>query len=196
MTAETHARPPASTSVRNIDAPRNSQAPIAAIAAVSAAAVAFLLWLIYVHRAPAEFAGRLGFLPALNAVLNGLSATALVTGFVLILRRKIAAHRAAMTTAFLLSSLFLASYITHHALHGDTRYPGHSAMRTVYLFVLASHVLLSVVALPMVLVTFFFSLTGRFPQHRKIARFTFPVWLYVSVTGVAVYLMLSAAVHP
>jgi len=91
------------------------------------------------------------------------------------------------------SSLFLASYITNHALHGDSRYPGHGTIRTVYLVILATHVLLSVVALPMVLTTFFFSLSGRFAQHRRIARFTFPIWMYVSVTGVVVYLMLSAA---
>lgn len=169
--------------------------PIAAILTISAAAIVFLLWLLYVHHAPPEFADRLRFLPALNAVLNGLSATALVAGFAFILRRKIAAHRASMITAFVFSSIFLASYITNHALHGDSRYPGHGTIRTVYLLILLTHVLLSVVALPMVLTTFFFSLSGRIPQHRKIARFTFPIWLYVSVTGVVVYFMLSTAVR-
>ncbi len=169
--------------------------PIAAILTISAAAIVFLLWLLYVHHAPPEFADRLRFLPALNAVLNGLSATALVAGFALILRRKIAAHRASMITAFVFSSIFVASYITNHALHGDSRYPGHGMIRTVYLLILLTHVLLSVVALPMVLTTFFFSLSGRIPQHRKIARFTFPIWLYVSVTGVVVYFMLSTAVR-
>jgi len=158
--------------------------------------VLFLLWLLYVHHAPAEFADRLRFLPALNALLNGLSAIALIIGFSFILRRKIPQHRASMMTAFVFSSAFLVSYITNHALHGDTHYPGHSTIRTVYLLILASHVLLSVVALPMVLITFFLSLTGRFRQHRKIARFTFPIWLYVSVTGVIVYFMLAAAFRP
>jgi putative membrane protein len=97
-----------------------------------------------------------------------------------------------MMTAFVFSSLFLVSYILHHALHGDVRYPVHAAFRTFYLSLLASHILLAVVALPMVLVTFFFSLTGRIPQHRKIARWTFPIWLYVSVSGVVVYAMLAA----
>jgi putative membrane protein len=167
--------------------------PIAAILVVSAAAIAFLLWLLYVHHAPPEFADRLRFLPALNAVLNGMSAVALAIGFTFILRRNIPAHRRSMITAFVFSSLFLASYITNHALHGDSRYPGHGTIRTVYLLILLTHVLLSVVALPMVLTTFFFSLSGRFAQHRRIARFTFPIWMYVSVTGVIVYLMLSAA---
>ncbi len=166
---------------------------IAAILAVSAIATAFLLWLLYVHHPPAEFAHRLLFLPALNALLNGLSALSLVIGFRFILAGQVTRHRAAMMTAFLFSSIFLVSYIVNHAVHGDTRYPGHSAVRTVYLTLLASHVLFSVVALPLVLVTFFFSLSGRFRLHRNVARYTFPIWLYVSVTGVIVYGMLRAA---
>ena len=89
-----------------------------------------------------------------------------------------------MITAFVFSTLFLVSYILHHALHGDVRYPVHAALRSLYLPLLASHIVLAVIALPLVLVTFFFSLTGRIPQHRKVARWTFPLWLYVSVTGV------------
>ncbi|MBW4027156.1 MAG: DUF420 domain-containing protein [Acidobacteria bacterium] len=170
----------------------SNRAPIALILAISAGASAFLFWLIYVHHASAANADRLMFLPALNAVLNGLCTIALLAGFSFIRQRKIAAHRAAMMTAFAFSVLFLVSYIANHALHGDMIFPGHGTPRTVYLSILISHILLSVVALPMVLITFFFSLTGRFPQHRKIARFTFPIWLYVSVTGVVVYAMLAA----
>jgi putative membrane protein len=84
-------------------------------------------------------------------------------------------------------------YIAHHALHGDVRYPVHADFRTFYLCLLTSHILLAIVTLPMVLVTFFFSLSGRFPQHKKIARWTFPLWLYVSVTGVITYVMLHLA---
>ncbi len=166
---------------------------IAAILTISAAATLFLFWLIYVHPASDAGSTRLAFLPALNAVLNGLSATALLIGFTFIRARRIAAHRASMMTAFAFSTLFLVSYILHHALHGDVRYPAHAALRSVYLPLLASHIILAVIALPMVLVTFFFSLTGRFPQHRKIARWTFPIWLYVSVTGVITYVMLRLA---
>jgi putative membrane protein len=181
------------TNPNEVDAARGGRAPVVGIVAVSAVAIAFLLWLLYVHEAPPEFADRLRFLPLLNAILNGSSALALVVGFSFIKGRKITAHRNAMIVAFVFSSVFLLSYITHHALHGDTRYPGHSALRTVYLLVLASHVLLSVVALPIVLTTFFFALTTRFPQHKKLARFTFPIWLYVSVTGVLVYVLLATA---
>lgn len=169
----------------------NTRAPIVGILIVSAAAVLFLLWLLYVHHAPPQFAARLLFLPALNALLNGLSAIALVIGLVFIRRRQISRHRASMITAFIFSSLFLVSYITNHALHGDMIFPGHGAVRTIYLAILASHIILSVVVLPMILITFFFSLSGRFPQHKRIARFTFPIWLYVSVTGVVVYAMLA-----
>ena len=169
-----------------------SRAPIATIVGVSAVATLFLLWLVYVHPPSQEFATRLLFLPALNALFNAMSATALVIGLSYIRKRNITAHRASMITAFVFSSLFLVCYITNHALHGEMRFAGHGPIRTAYLALLISHILLSVIALPMVLITFFFSLTGRFPQHKKIARFTYPIWLYVSVTGVIVYAMLAA----
>jgi putative membrane protein len=170
-------------------------AGVVTILVVSALATAFLLWLLYLHHPAAEYRHRLLFLPGLNAVLNAASAFALTCGFVLIRRGRIAQHRAAMLTAFLFSSIFLVSYILNHALHGDTLYPHTNPTRPLYLAILASHVLLSVVALPLVLITFFFSLTGRFRLHRGIARWTFPLWLYVSVTGVVVYLMLHAALR-
>ena len=165
---------------------------IAAILAVSAAATAFLFWLIYVHPAAAS-STQYAFLPALNALLNSLSATALLIGYTFIRARRIPAHRAAMITAFAFSTLFLVSYILHHALHGDVRYPAHAALRSLYLPLLASHIIFAIVALPLILVTFFFSLTGRIPEHRKVARWTFPLWLYVSVTGVITYVMLRLA---
>ena len=166
---------------------------IAAILAISAAATLFLFWLIYQHPAADTSSAKLPFLPALNAVLNGLSATALLIGFAFIRARRVAAHRASMITAFVFSTLFLGSYILHHYLHGDVRYPLHAAHRAIYLPLLASHIVLATAALPLVLVTFFFSLSGRFPQHRKVARWTLPLWLYVSVTGVITYVMLRLA---
>jgi putative membrane protein len=165
---------------------------IAAILAISAAATLFLFWLIYVHPAAAS-STQYAFLPALNAILNGLAATALLIGYTFIRAHKIRQHRASMITAFIFSTLFLVSYILHHALHGDVKYPVHAAWRSVYLPLLASHIVLAIAALPLVLVTFFFSLSGRIPQHRKVARWTFPLWLYVSVTGVITYAMLRLA---
>ena len=166
--------------------------PVALIVAVSAAAVCFLLWLLYLHHPLDASVARLRFLPALNAVLNGLCTIALLTGFYFIRRRNIPAHRVSMMIAFVFSSLFLVSYITNHALHGETYLPRFRHGEDGLLGILVSHIVLSVVALPMVLTTFFFSLSGRFRQHRKIARFTLPIWLYVSVTGVVVYAMLAA----
>ncbi len=165
---------------------------VGAIVVVSGLAVSFLLWLLYVHRAPADFAGRWMFLPALNAFLNGLCAIALCVGFYFIKHGHRSAHRRSMLLAFAFSAAFLVSYIVNHALHGDTIFPGHGSVRTLYLSILASHVILSIVALPMVLTTFCFSLTGRFAMHRRIARFTFPIWLYVSITGVVVFVFLKA----
>jgi len=165
---------------------------VAAIIAISAVASLFLCWLVYYH-APADVTGtHLLFLPALNALLNGLSAAALVAGFAFIRSKRVAFHRAAMFTGFVFSSLFLVTYITNHALHGDMKFQGQGDIRHVYFPLLISHIGLSVVALPMILITFFLSLSGRFPAHRRLARFTFPIWLYVSVTGVIVYAMLAA----
>jgi putative membrane protein len=166
---------------------------VAGIIGVSVLASLFLAWLVYYHQ-PTDVAGtRLAFLPALNAILNTCCTIALVMGVRYIKRGALLQHRNSMFFAFLFSSLFLASYITNHALHGDAKFPGHGAARFIYLWILLlPHILASVIALPMVLITFFFSLTGRFPLHRKIARYTYPIWLYVSVTGVIVYAMLAA----
>src|SRR5579859_3495111 len=126
--------------------PQSSTRPaIAAILAISLAATLFLFWLIYIHPAAATSA-QYAFLPALNAILNGLSATALLIGYTFIRAHKIKAHRASMITAFGFSTLFLVSYIAHHALHGDVRYPAHGDFRTFYLCLLASHILLAIVA--------------------------------------------------
>jgi putative membrane protein len=169
------------------------RAAVLAILGISIAASLFLFWLIYLHPAADAAGTQLAFLPALNAVLNGLSATALLIGYAFIRGKRISAHRASMFAAFGFSTLFLVSYILHHALHGDVRYPLHADFRGIYLGLLASHILLAVIALPMVLTTFFLSLSGRIPMHRKLARWTFPIWLYVSVTGVITFVMLRLA---
>jgi uncharacterized membrane protein YozB (DUF420 family) len=130
--------------------------------------------------------------PKINATLNGSSAVLLVTGRVLIARGKRAAHRAVMLTAFATSSLFLACYLYYHwPGHGGIVYfRGTGWIRTLYLSILYSHVVLAMVIVPMVLITLTRGLRGQFDRHRAIARWTFPLWLYVSVTGVIVYVML------
>ena len=174
------------------NSPSSTRNAVIAILIISAAATAFLFWLIYVHPAAAS-STQYAFLPVLNAVFNGCAAVTLLIGYTFIRAHRIRAHRAAMLTAFGFSTLFLVTYILHHALHGDIRYPLHAAYRSIYLPLLASHIILATVALPMILTTFFFSLSGRIPQHRKIARWTFPIWLYVSITGVITYMMLRLA---
>lgn len=183
----------ASKQVVAAPSPSSSRFAIAAILGVSAVATVFLFWLIYLHPAGDAAQTRYGFLPALNAILNGLSAVALLVGYVHIRAGREQAHRASMLTAFGFSTLFLVGYILHHALHGDVRYPVAAAFRTLYLSLLASHILLATIALPLVLTTFFFALTSRYAVHRKVARWTFPLWLYVSVTGVITYIMLRLA---
>jgi len=170
---------------------RTPPAIIAAIIAISVVASLFLFWLIYFHP-PADVTGtHLLFLPALDALLNALAAIALVIGFLFIRAQNVAAHRASMFTAFIFSSLFLVAYITNYALHGEMHFQGQGSVRWVYFPLLISHIILAVVVLPMILITFFLSLSGRFPAHRRLARWTFPIWLYVSVTGVIVYAMLA-----
>jgi uncharacterized membrane protein YozB (DUF420 family) len=130
--------------------------------------------------------------PKINATLNGCSAVLLVTGRTLIARRKIAAHRAAMITAFVTSCLFLLSYVYYHwPGHGGVVYfRGTGWTRTLYFAILITHTILAIVVVPMVLVTLTRGLRTQVPRHRAIARWTFPIWLYVSVTGVIVYFML------
>lgn len=160
---------------------------------VSGLAVALLFWVIYVKEPPADSENFLPFLPALNCVLNGCSTVCLIFGFVAIKRRRYKLHMRWMMGAFLCSAVFLVSYLLHHYFHGDTRFPKDNSLRGVYLLVLFSHIVLSVVALPMIFMTFFYSLSGRLELHRRLARFTFPIWLYVSVTGVVVYFFLKWA---
>jgi putative membrane protein len=165
---------------------------IAAIIGISVVASLFIFWLVYVHP-PVDAAGTsFNFLPAINAVLNACSAVALLIGFRYIKRLNVVAHRNAMFAAFIFSTAFLVCYLATYFLHGETRLPiAHTgALWYTYAIVLfATHIPLAIIALPMILITFFFSLTGRFPQHRALARWTYPIWLYVSVSGVFVYLL-------
>jgi uncharacterized membrane protein YozB (DUF420 family) len=129
-------------------------------------------------------------LPALNATLNATAAVLLSIGYVLIRTGRIESHRRVMLAAFTTSVLFLTSYLVYHANVGSKHFPGHGAIRTVYLSILLTHTVLAVVIVPLVLVTLSRALSARFDRHRAIARYTLPLWMYVSVTGVIVYWML------
>jgi putative membrane protein len=129
-------------------------------------------------------------LPALNATLNAIAAVLLVIGYLLIRRGRIEQHRRVMLAAFCTSALFLISYLTYHANVGSRPFTGQGAIRAVYFTILITHVILAAAILPMALITLNFALRSRFDRHMRIARWTLPIWLYVSVTGVIVYLML------
>ena len=129
-------------------------------------------------------------LPALNAALNATSALLLLAGYLLIRAGRRESHRRVMLAALACSALFLASYLVYHWNVGSVRFRGTGAIRTVYLAILLSHTLLAVAILPLVLITASRALRGRFDAHRRIARYTLPLWGYVSVTGVIVYWML------
>jgi uncharacterized membrane protein YozB (DUF420 family) len=130
------------------------------------------------------------YFPALIAGLNGASAVLLLAGRVLIAKRRIAAHRACMIAAVGTSALFLACYVYFHAHVGDIRFLGPPSWHAIYLVILIPHVILAIVIVPLVLITLSRGLKARYPQHRAIARWTWPLWMYVSVTGVIVYFML------
>jgi putative membrane protein len=129
-------------------------------------------------------------LPALNATLNAIAAVLLATGYAMIRRRQRAAHRRCMIAAFATSALFLTSYVIYHANAGSKLFPGTGSIRLVYFFILGTHVVLAAVILPMAIVTLARALRGRFADHKRLARWTLPIWTYVSVTGVVIYLML------
>jgi putative membrane protein len=129
-------------------------------------------------------------LPSLNAALNGTSAVLLLLGYRFIRRRAISAHRACMLAAFTVSVAFLVSYVVYHAQVGSVRFPGTGWVRGMYFAILITHTMLAALVPPLAVVTLYRALRGSFERHRRLARWTFPIWLYVSVTGVVVYVML------
>jgi putative membrane protein len=129
-------------------------------------------------------------LPHLNAFLNGTSGLLLVAGYLFIRRRQIIAHRNCQIAALVASTLFLVSYLTYHYYHGATRFAGQGMVRPVYFIILISHTVLAVIIVPFIAVTLRHAARRQFAKHRALARWTLPLWLYVSVTGVIVYLML------
>ena len=132
----------------------------------------------------------IGDLPAVNATLNAVSAILLIAGYLLIRQRRVTEHRRIMLAAFATSTMFLVSYLVYHANVGSRPFNGVGPIRTVYFAILVSHIILAAAILPLALITLSRALGARFDAHRRIARWTLPIWLYVSVTGVVVYVML------
>lgn len=156
---------------------------------VSTVAVGFLGWLLLV-RESGGIAADLSFMPAVNAALNAASATLLLLGLAAIRNGHREIHKRLMVSALAASVVFLVGYVVYHYAHGDTRYDGIGAIRILYFGILITHVLLSIVMLPMILTTFYLATRGRFAAHKRLARWTLPMWLYVSITGVVIFFML------
>ncbi len=165
---------------------------VARILALSAAAFLFLLWLLFFRVAAEPDPGALSFLPATNALLNGLAATCIVCGFIAIKSGRRRLHMTLMITAVCLSVVFLASYITYHTIHGNTDFVTEGWLRYAYYGVLISHISCTVFTLPLIMSAVFFAATKRFDLHKKVVKYTLPLWLYVSITGVAIYFLLKA----
>jgi putative membrane protein len=162
-------------------------------AVVSAGALALIGYLLLLRHGALTTGTDVSFLPAVNATLNALAATLLLLGYVAIRRRKWRVHRFFMVAAFAASSLFLVSYLVYHAVHGDTHYAGTGALRTVYFSVLASHVILSATVVPLALTAFWFAWRRQFARHKRVTRVLWPIWMYVSVTGVFIYFLLRSS---
>jgi len=168
----------------------NERLALSVIGLVSAGVVAGVAVLLLGRQpAPGETLDVSG-LPVLNALLNGTSAVLLTVGYVFIRRRQVAAHLTCMLSAFGVSTLFLASYVIYHYYAGSRPFTGAGWIRPVYFVLLVSHVILAAAIVPLALTTIYRALTGQFSRHRRIARWTLPIWLYVSVTGVVIYWML------
>jgi putative membrane protein len=134
---------------------------------------------------------RLGFLPPIYATINALTAVILILGVIQIKKGKRKSHENLMKTAIGLSATFLVMYVIYHMTSDSTPYGGEGTIRTVYFIILITHILLSIAIIPLVLISFVKALSQRFDKHKKIAKITFPIWLYVTITGVIVYIMIS-----
>jgi putative membrane protein len=158
--------------------------------AITAVVVVLVVALHYIPR-PAVMPEFARHLPKLNAIINATCTILLGVSFLCIRRKKIAAHKKLNLAAFVLSTVFLLSYVAYHAVAPSTLFPKANPWRPVYLFILSSHILLAMIVLPLVLMSFYRGLQNQIELHRKIVRWSFPIWLYVTSTGVVVYLMIS-----
>jgi putative membrane protein len=159
---------------------------------VSVIALSVLAYLLLLRHGSGD-PTRLAFMPAVNASFNGMAAVLLVLAVLAIKKKNVARHQALMLSAFASSAFFLVGYLAYHYVHGDTKYPGTGSVRVAYLLLLASHVILSIPVVPMCLAAFYFAFRRRFATHKRVTKILFPIWLYVSVTGVLVFLMLRSA---
>lgn len=161
---------------------------------LSLSVLAFLIWLIYFKPGVAPLPEEVGWvnsLSSLNALLNSLTSIFLIAGIILVKKNQLLWHKRAMIAATLTSAIFLISYITYHHFHGDTKFIAMGTIRYIYFFTLITHIVLSAVQVPLILSTLYLAFTKKFEKHKKFARITFPIWLYVSITGVVIYIFLK-----
>ncbi len=151
----------------------------------------FLTWLIYFKNPAQTNSEWINYLPHLNASLNSLTTIFLILGLVKIKSGRIKEHKVMMYLATFTSFLFLVSYVTYHHFHGDTKFTQEGVIRIIYFFILITHILLSIVQVPLILSTHYLAHTQNFIKHKKIAKWTFPIWLYVSITGVLIFFFLN-----
>lgn len=170
----------------------NPAKAVGGIVVITAGVCALLVWLLKTKPAASLNAPIVNALPAINAGFNLLSTILLINGYVAIRNRRISPHIKSMLGALASSAAFVVGYVIYHAIHGDTKFAGTGVIRATYLLILVSHILLSPVALLMVLTSLYLALSGKLAVHRKVSRFTLPLWLYVSVTGVVIFVMLKA----
>jgi len=161
--------------------------------------VSFVVFAAVVILSRVKLEADLGFdvhvFALINACINTIVSILLIAAFIAVKNKSFVVHRNIMLTAISLSVVFLISYIAHHLLSGDTRFGGEGNIRYFYFFILVTHIFLAAIILPFILFTAYRSLTGEYAKHKKLARYTFPLWLYVSITGVVVYLMISPYYH-
>ena len=162
------------------------------IGVLSALVIIFIFWSVYFRKTtPIAFEG-LDFLPALNASLNALTFVLLIVGYLLIKKGQKRPHIVVMSGAVLTSTLFFISYIVYHYTHGDVKFTGQGLIRYVYFFVLISHIFLSIIQVPLIFTTLYHAFKKNYNLHKKVAYWTWPIWLYVSITGVLIYFFLHA----
>jgi len=164
---------------------------IVAVSILIPLVVAVLFFLPQAENISPELRSFLNHLPLTNAIINGTATVMLIAGVIAIKNKNMVAHKRFMSTAILLSILFLVSYISFHLTSETTRFGGEGIAKGIYYFILITHILLSIAIVPLVLITYVRALSQRFDKHKKIARITFPLWLYVTITGVLVYIMIS-----
>lgn len=179
------------TLLNSAKAERNAKIFIISASIAIPVVVAVLNMMPKIQAGSGELRTWLNELPRLNALLNGTTALILISAYVAIRKKKIVLHKRLMTGALVLSILFLCSYVSYHATTDSTAFPVGAPNRDLYIVILLSHIFLSAIIVPLVLISYSRALAQKFDRHKKIARITMPIWLYVAITGVVVYLMIS-----